>query len=62
MSTTAKDYYSIKTVMEKADIRSPQTVYNMIARGDLVAVKLGNMTRITVESYEALGAKHPLSN
>ena len=57
--TSTSDFLTIPEVMRRARIQSRTTVYKLISRGELIAVKLGRSTRITSSSYEALIAGLP---
>lgn len=53
MSETISDYFTIAQTAEKLQV-SPNTIRNLITRGDLKAERIGRSIRIRNENLEAL--------
>jgi excisionase family DNA binding protein len=53
MSETISDYFTIAQTAEKLQV-SPNTIRNLITRGDLKAERIGRIIRIRKENLDAL--------
>lgn len=53
MNETISDYFTIAQTAEKLQV-SPNTIRNLITRGDLKAERIGRIIRIRKETLDAL--------
>lgn len=53
MVATEPEFYTVREVADRLRV-SPKTIYRMAERGELRAIRLGDVYRIPRESLEAL--------